>query len=134
MKKRFLFSLIFAAAALFLTHAATSFAASRARGDATELRQIRVLAIRSWRGDRTFKANLQRELRAMDFVFATDKNRAQAFLKARGGGGNGDFTGELWIYNRAGKLLWHEKAYRPRRSNRMAYQSIAAKLRAALGR
>ena len=133
MKSRFLYSLI-VAVALLLTARATISSASNARGDATELRKIRVLAIRSWRGDRTFKTNLQRELRAMGFSFTTEKSRAQAFVKARGGGNEGDFTGELWIYNRAGKLLWHEKAYRPRRSNQMAYQRIAAKLRAALGR
>jgi hypothetical protein len=109
-------------------------ASSKARGNADALRVVRTLYIRDWRGDRIFKRNLQREMRAMGFVFTADKTSAQAFVSARGDGARGDFTGELWIYNRAGKTLWHERVYRPRNSNRMAYISLAGKLRAALKR
>lgn len=119
---------------LSASKSAAAPATSRARGDANALRGVRTLWIRDWRGDQTFKRNLQREMRAMGFSFTRDKPRAQAFVAARGDGTRGDFTGELWIWNRAGKTLWHERAYRPRNSNNMAYLRLAGKLRAALKR
>lgn len=117
-----------------IVQAKTAADNAKASGDANSLRGIRALYISNWRGDRTFKCNLQREMRVMGFSFVANRRHAQAIVSARGGGNRGDFSGELWIRDRAGKTLWHERAYRPRGSNQMAYISLASKLRAALQR
>lgn len=70
----------------------------------------------------------------MGFAWTRDRDKADAFVEANGDWDNGAFAGTLTIRDRQNKVLWSEQAYRPPNSNLMAFQRLADKLRAALGR
>lgn len=95
---------------------------------------IKVLYAVQMAGDRGFTRRLMREISQMGFTWTRDKAKADAFVQTNGDWDNGAFAGTLTIRNRAGKVLWSEQARRPQGSNLMAYQRLADKLRAALGR
>jgi hypothetical protein len=105
-----------------------------ASGDALALRRVRTLAVGSWSGDRGFRRRMQRDISALGFGWVASARQADAMVSARTSWKRGGFAGELWIRDRAGKLLWHERAFRPPSSNYMASDRLAVSLRRALGR
>lgn len=97
------------------------------------LRNVRLVAVGSWSGDAGFKRRLMRDMSAMGFRWVA-RSQAQGIVSARTSWKRGGFTGEMWIRDKSGRVLWHGSAYRAPNSNRMAGATLASKLRAALRR
>lgn len=97
------------------------------------LRNVRRVAVGNWSGDAGFKRRLMRDMSAMGFRWV-GRAQAQGIVSARTSWKRGGFTGEMWIRDRKGRVLWHDSAYRAPDSNRMAGATLASKLRAALRR
>ena len=97
------------------------------------LRNVRLVAVGSWSGDAGFKRRLMRDMSAMGFRWVA-RSKAQGIVSARTSWKRGGFTGEMWIRDKSGRVLWHSSAYRAPSSNNMAGEQLASKLRAALRR
>lgn len=108
--------------------------ASRGAGaDARALQKVTRLAVSGWSGDRGFRRRMQRDIGRMGFRFV-DYAHAEALVSARTSWSRGAFTGEVWIRDLKGRVLWHQSARRPASSGVMASDRLAASLRAALQR
>ena len=97
------------------------------------LGDVRRVAVGNWSGDAGFKRRLMRDMSAMGFRWV-QRSQAQGIVAARTSWKRGGFTGEMWIRDKSGRVLWHDSAYRAPNSNRMAGATLASKLRAALRR
>lgn len=83
-------------------------------------------------GNAFFNAQLRSEMRAMGIRFVSSRNGADAILKSSGRGTNsGGFSGWAFLASLEGKVLWRAKVERAPSSRVMAFDSLAAKLRAA---
>jgi len=96
------------------------------------LRDVKTVYDAGGRGDRYFNANLRRSMRAMGFRFVPSLKGADAILRSSGNGTNANgFRGYASLRALNGQKLWGAQVNRAAKSNAMAFDSLAAKLRAA---
>jgi len=116
---------------LFLSAIFGLASASFARPIAS-LRDVKTVYDAGGRGDRYFNANLRRSMRAMGFRFVPSLKAADAILRSSGNGtNNSGFRGYASLRALNGQKLWSAGVNRAPKSKAMAFDSLAAKLRAA---
>lgn len=116
---------------LFLSAVFGLASASFARPVAS-VRDVKTVYDAGGRGDRYFNANFRSQMRAMGFRFVPSLKGADAILRSSGNGTNhSGFRGYASLRALNGQKLWSARVNRAPKSNAMAFDSLAARLRAA---
>ena len=98
----------------------------------SSIKQVHAVYVRRLTGDQVFASRLKNEMRQMGLRFVLEKSSADAILSGSGEYSEGEFYGQIKFYNQSGKLIWQAKAFRPRKSNYMAYSRLADQFKRAL--
>jgi hypothetical protein len=109
--------------------ALSSFAMAR---PVASIKQVRTVYDGGSRGNDYFNSRLRSQMRDMGIRFVKDQGSADAVLRSNGIWTRaGGFSGSASLSTTAGKSLWSARVARAPRSREMAFDSLAAKLRAA---
>lgn len=113
--------------ALALTLSSRSFARP-----AMSVKEVRTVFDAGGRGDRYFNSQLRAQMRDMGLRFVSTRRGADAILRSSGQGTDaGGFRGSAFLKAPSGQTIWSARIERVPRSRAMAFDSLAAKLRAA---
>ena len=96
------------------------------------VKEVRTVYDAGSRGDSYFNSHLRSQMRGMGIRFVKSRQSADAVLRSSGTYTNpGGFVGSATLVTPGGKVLWKGNVTRAPRSRVMAFDSLAAKLRAA---
>ncbi|BCM91516.1 hypothetical protein IAD21_03391 [Abditibacteriota bacterium] len=96
------------------------------------VKEVRTVYDGGSRGNTYFNSQLRSQMRGMGIRFVKKRQSADAILHSRGIGTEaGGFSGSASLLTPGGKTLWSARVARAPRSRAMAFDSLAAKLRAA---
>lgn len=96
------------------------------------VKEVRTVFDGGSRGDSYFNSRLRGEMRGMGIRFVAARKRADATLRSQGRGtDDGGFSGFASLVSPTGRVLWSAQIRREPNSRTMAFDSLAAKLRAA---
>lgn len=113
----------------FLVSGAGSLAWAR---PVPSVKEVRTVYDAGSRGDSYFNSHLRSQMRGMGIRFVRSRQSADAVLRSSGTYTNpGGFVGSASLVTPGGTTLWKANVTRVPRSRVMAFDSLAAKLRAA---
>lgn len=96
------------------------------------VKEVRTVFDAGGRGDHVFNSRLRAQMRDLGLRFVHSRGQADAVLRSSGQGTDADgFRGRATLRSPGGQTLWSAKVERAPRSRAMAFDSLAAKLRAA---
>ncbi len=96
------------------------------------VKEVRTVYDAGSQGDSYFNSHFRSQMRGMGIRFVKSRKNADAILRSSGDGTDaGGFSGSASLITPGGKTLWQANVMRAPRSQSMAFDSLAAKLRAA---
>jgi hypothetical protein len=104
------------------------------RAEAREVRsvkEIKTLFHAKASGNDFFNRRLRERIKTTGVKFVNSRQKADGILESKGNWNGNGFVGEMTIKSRQGKVVWREQSRRSGSSNKMAFEQLGDKFRAA---
>jgi len=95
------------------------------------VKEIKTLYHAKASGNDFFNRRLRENIQNSGVQFVNSRQKADGILESKGNWIGKGFAGEMLIKSRQGKIIWRESSRRSGNSNKMAFEQLGDKFRAA---